>query len=82
MKAHALLDRPLPAGCAGSKDGKCNSSNNDGNAGGSGQSLIAHRIGMVLPSPLLVEAKWQQGWHAIEGKGNKEGNCKGDKGGK
>jgi hypothetical protein len=46
MESRALLDRPLPAGCAGSKGG-----NNDGGTGGGGQSRIAHQISMVLPSP-------------------------------
>ncbi len=41
-----LLDRPLPAGRAGGKGG-----NDDGGTNGGGQSRIAHRIGMVLPSP-------------------------------
>ncbi len=39
MKAHELLDQPLPAGPAGGKDGKGKVSNNDGNAGGGGQEL-------------------------------------------
>jgi hypothetical protein len=46
LEAHALLDRPLPAGRAGGKGG-----NNDGGTGGGSRSRIAHLIGMVLPSP-------------------------------
>jgi hypothetical protein len=42
----ALLDRPLPAGCAGGKGG-----NNDGGTEGGGKSRITYRMGMVLPSP-------------------------------
>jgi hypothetical protein len=41
-----LLDQPLPSGRAGGKGG-----DNDGGTGGGGRSRIAHRIGMVLPSP-------------------------------
>ncbi len=43
LKSHASLDWPLLAGCAGGKGG-----NNDG---GTDSGRIAHRIGMVLPSP-------------------------------
>ncbi len=41
-----MLDRPLPAGRTGGKGG-----DDDGGTDGGGQSRIAHRIGMVLPSP-------------------------------
>jgi hypothetical protein len=51
LNAHALSEWPLLAGCAGGKG-----SNNDGGTGGSGQSWIAHRISMVLPSP----SGWQR----------------------
>ncbi len=46
LEACALLDLPLPASCAGGKG-----SNNDGGTGSGGRSRIAHRIGMVFPSP-------------------------------
>ncbi len=36
LKAPALLDRPLPACCAGSKDGKGDGRDNDGDTGGGG----------------------------------------------
>jgi hypothetical protein len=36
LKARALLDRPLPAGCAGGKDGKGKDGDNGGNADSSG----------------------------------------------
>jgi hypothetical protein len=39
LKARTSLDRPLPAGCVGGKDGKGNGSNGDGDAGGSNQEL-------------------------------------------
>ncbi len=39
MKAPALLEWPLLACCAGSKDSKGNGSDNDGNAGGGIQEL-------------------------------------------
>jgi hypothetical protein len=40
------LDRTLPASCAGGKG-----SNDDGGTDGGGRRRIAHRNGMVLPSP-------------------------------
>jgi hypothetical protein len=46
LESRVLLDRPLPAGRAGSKGG-----DDDGGTDGGLQSRIAHRIGMVLPSP-------------------------------
>jgi hypothetical protein len=46
LESRVSLDRPLPAGCMGYKGG-----NDDGGTDGGGQSRIAHRIGMVLPSP-------------------------------
>jgi hypothetical protein len=46
LESRASLDRPLPASCAGGKGG-----DDDGGTNGGGQSRIAHRIGMVLPSP-------------------------------
>jgi hypothetical protein len=46
LESRASLDRPLPAGCAGGKGG-----DDDGGTNGGGRSRIAHRIGMVLPSP-------------------------------
>jgi hypothetical protein len=33
LKAHTLLDRPLPAGCAGGKDGKGDGVDDGGNTG-------------------------------------------------
>jgi hypothetical protein len=45
LESRASLDRPLPAGLAGGKGG-----DDDGGTDGGGQSRIAHRIGMVLPS--------------------------------
>jgi hypothetical protein len=46
LQSHTSLDRPLPASCAGGKG-----SNDDGGIDSGGQSRIAYRIGMVLPSP-------------------------------
>ncbi len=46
LESRASLDRPLPAGRAGGKGG-----DDDGGTDGGGRSRIAHRIGMVLPSP-------------------------------
>jgi hypothetical protein len=46
LESRTLLDGPLPADCVGGKGG-----NDDGGTGGGSQSRIAHRIGMVLPSP-------------------------------
>jgi hypothetical protein len=46
LEFRASLDRPLSASCTGGKG-----SDNDGSTGGGGQSRIAHRIGMVFPSP-------------------------------
>ncbi len=46
LESRASLDRPLLAGRAGGKGG-----NNDGGTDGGSRSRIAHRIGMVLPSP-------------------------------
>ncbi len=46
LESRASLDRPLPASCAGGKGG-----DDDGGMDGGSQSRIAHRIGMVLPSP-------------------------------
>jgi hypothetical protein len=46
LKSRASLDRPLPAGRVGDKGG-----DDDGGIDGGGRSRIAHRIGMVLPSP-------------------------------
>ncbi len=39
LKAFVSLDRPLPAGPVGGKEGEGNGSNNDGNAGSGGQEL-------------------------------------------
>jgi hypothetical protein len=46
LNACALFDRPLPAGCVGSKGW-----DDAGGTSGGGQSWIACQIGMVLPSP-------------------------------
>jgi hypothetical protein len=46
LESRALLDRPLPAGRACGKGG-----DDDGGTDDGGQSRIAHRISMVLPSP-------------------------------
>jgi hypothetical protein len=46
MESRASLERPLPAYRAGGKGG-----DDDGGTDGGGPSRIAHRIGMVLPSP-------------------------------
>jgi hypothetical protein len=46
LESHTSLDQPLPAGCTGGKGG-----DDDGGTNGGGQSRIAHRIGIVLPSP-------------------------------
>ncbi len=46
LESRTSLDRPLPAGRAGGKGG-----DDDGGTDGGGQSRIAHRIGVILPSP-------------------------------
>jgi hypothetical protein len=46
LNARTLFDQPLLASRAGGKG-----SDDDGSTSGSGQSWIARRIGMVLPSP-------------------------------
>jgi hypothetical protein len=44
---------------------------------------VGLRTGLVWSFPPPLEAaQQQQGWQASEGRGNKEGNCNGDKGGK
>ncbi len=75
LESRAFLDRPLPAGRAGGKGG-----DDDGGTNGGGRSRIAHRIGMVLPSPTQGGATAMR-VRASEGRGHKEGNYDGDKGG-
>jgi hypothetical protein len=47
-----------------------------------GQSWILHQIRMILPSAPQAAVQWQQGWWASDGKGDKEGNGDGNRGGK
>jgi hypothetical protein len=53
LKAHASLDRPLPAGPVGGKDGKDDGGNDNGNTGSGGQELdhAPDRDGLFLPPP-------------------------------
>jgi hypothetical protein len=71
LESHALLDQPILAGRAGGKGG-----NDDGGTSGGGTRLVWYSP----PSP--EAARRQQGWQASEGRGNKEGNCNDNKGGK
>jgi hypothetical protein len=44
---------------------------------------VGSRTGLVWSSPPSPKAlQRQQGWRVSEGRGNEEGNCNGDKGGK
>jgi hypothetical protein len=72
LKTYMLLDRPLLAGPAGFKDGRGNSSNNDGNASGSGRELDYapdwDGCVCVLTQPPEDEDHWplppiKAGWH-------------------
>jgi hypothetical protein len=66
LKAHTLLDRPLPASCAGGKGG-----NDDGGTIGSSHSWIAHWIGMVLPLPPEQRPYGNEGGRRVKAKATK-----------
>jgi hypothetical protein len=57
LKARTLSDWPLPAGLVGSKDGKGNSGDNNGNASGSGRELDCALDWDGPPLPPLAAAQ-------------------------
>jgi hypothetical protein len=76
LESRASLDRPLPAGHAGAKVATMM-------AAPTVAAEVGSCTGSVWSSPPPPKAAGRRrGWRASEGRGNKEGDCDGDKGGK